>query len=230
MKMAQSDWGSLWDALNAAVHRSEPFLRGRDASAALAELVRGSSLGGRRDELAGRSVLLVVKDQLAAGLALIELDGIARRLVLCPPDLPAEHIPLVAAAASVDAVVSDRAAPEPRAAGVGYFAPCSPAMALAEPRGRGCHKTEWLLLTSGTTGLPKLVVHTLSSLAAPINLGSPPGYPVVWSTFYDIRRYGGLQIFLRAVLGRGSLVLSSAEESTGDFLTRAGASGVTHIS
>src|SRR5204863_7059671 len=45
-----------------------------------------------------------------------------------------------------------------------------------------------------------------------------------------IRRYGGLQIFLRAVLGGGSLVLSSAAESTGDFLTRAGALGVTHIS
>jgi acyl-coenzyme A synthetase/AMP-(fatty) acid ligase len=230
MKMAQSNWGSVWDGLNATLDRSQPFLRGSEASAALAELLRGSSLGGRRDELRGRSVLLAVKDQLAAGLALIELDGIARRLVLCPPDLPAAHIPFVASTAAVDAVVSDRAAPEPWAAGLGCFAPCSPAIALAEPRGRGCYKTEWLLLTSGTTGLPKLVVHTFSSLAAPIKLGSAPGNPVVWSTFYDIRRYGGLQIFLRAVLGRGSLVLSSAEESTGDFLTRAGASGVTHIS
>ena len=53
---------------------------------------------------------------------------------------------------------------------------------------------------------------------------------VLWSTFYDIRRYGGLQIFLRALLGGGSLVLSSAQESTGDFLIRAGAQGVTHIS
>jgi hypothetical protein len=225
MKMAQNDRGSLWDALSAAAPRSDRFLRGAEASAALAELVRGSSLGGRRDELRGRSVLLAIKDQLAAGLALIELDGIARRLVLCPPDLPAEHIPSVAATAAVDAVVSDRAAPEPWAAGVGCFAPCSPAIALAEPRGRGCHQTEWLLLTSGTTGLPKLVVHTLSSLAAPIKLGSAPGNPVVWSTFSDIRRYGGLQIFLRAVLGGGSLELSRANESTGDFLIP-GASGV----
>ena len=44
-----------------------------------------------------------------------------------------------------------------------------------------------------------------------------------------MRRYGGLQIFLRALLDGGSLVLSSAQESTGDFLTRAGAEGVTHI-
>ena len=33
---------------------------------------------------------------------------------------------------------------------------------------------------------------------------------MVWSTFYDIRRYGGLQIYLRAVLGGVPLVLSSA--------------------
>jgi acyl-CoA synthetase (AMP-forming)/AMP-acid ligase II len=52
----------------------------------------------------------------------------------------------------------------------------------------------------------------------------------VWTTFYDIRRYGGLQIFLRAVVGGGSLVLSSAREATADFLLRAGVHGVTHIS
>jgi len=45
-----------------------------------------------------------------------------------------------------------------------------------------------------------------------------------------MRRYGGLQIFLRAMLGGGSMVLSSAEEPVGDFLTRAGRHGVTHIS
>jgi acyl-CoA synthetase (AMP-forming)/AMP-acid ligase II len=67
-------------------------------------------------------------------------------------------------------------------------------------------------------------------LTGAITRGARPQQPVVWSTFYDIRRYGGLQIFLRALLGGGSLVLSSAQESTGDFLIRAGAHGVTHIS
>jgi acyl-CoA synthetase (AMP-forming)/AMP-acid ligase II len=52
----------------------------------------------------------------------------------------------------------------------------------------------------------------------------------VWGTFYDIRRYGGLQIFFRAVLGRGSFVLSGAGESIGDYLVRLGAHGATHVS
>jgi acyl-coenzyme A synthetase/AMP-(fatty) acid ligase len=228
--LPQSDRGPLWKALSAARHRPDRFLRGAEASASSAELVRGSILGGRRDELRGCSVLLAIKDQLTTGLALIELDGIARRIVLSPPDLPAGHISSVMATAAVDAVVSNRAALEPDASDVGCFITCSPAIAPADPPGPRCHQTEWILLTSGTTGLPKLVVHSLSSLTAPIKIGSALGNPAVWSTFYDIRRYGGLQIFLRAVLGGGSMVLSSAAESTGDFLTRAGAYGVTHIS
>src|SRR5204862_198054 len=55
-------------------------------------------------------------------------------------------------------------------------------------------QTEWILLTSGTTGRPKLVAHTLSSLAAPIIGGAGVPTAAVWATFYDIRRYGGLQI------------------------------------
>jgi acyl-CoA synthetase (AMP-forming)/AMP-acid ligase II len=75
-----------------------------------------------------------------------------------------------------------------------------------------------------------MVVHTLSSLAGAITGERAPARSAVWSTFYDVRRYGGLQILLRALLGGGSLVLSSADEPTGDFLTRAGAHGVTRIS
>ena len=49
----------------------------------------------------------------------------------------------------------------------------------------------------------------------------------VWSTFYDVRRYGGLQMLLRALLGDGSMILSDANESPTDFLTRLGKGGVT---
>jgi acyl-coenzyme A synthetase/AMP-(fatty) acid ligase len=85
-------------------------------------------------------------------------------------------------------------------------------------------------LTSGTTGVPKLVVHSFDSLAGALPRQPASVKPMVWSTFYDIRRYGGLQIYLRAVLSGSPLVLSDAGEPTRDFLARAGAAGVTHIS
>lgn len=226
--MPQADCASLWQALEPG--EGERSLWGVDHAILLRELLGGSSLGGRLDELRGRSVFLAVKDQLTAALALIELDGVVRRLVLCPPDLPVEHISSVMAIAEVDAVVYDTETPEDPALRVGCFVTGGPGILPTAHRPSRDYETEWILLTSGTTGAPKLVVHTLSTLAAPIKLGSALGVPAVWSTFYDIRRYGGLQIFLRAVLGGGSMVLSGAAEATGEFLARAGAHGVTHIS
>jgi acyl-coenzyme A synthetase/AMP-(fatty) acid ligase len=74
------------------------------------------------------------------------------------------------------------------------------------------------------------VVHTLAGLTGAIRRNATPDGPVVWGTFYDIRRYGGLQIFLRAIIDGGSLVLSDAKEAVGDHLVRLGRLGVTHIS
>jgi acyl-coenzyme A synthetase/AMP-(fatty) acid ligase len=91
------------------------------------------------------------------------------------------------------------------------------------------YETEWILFTSGTTGVPKMVVHTLSTLTGAIKpVGNLAG-PVVWATFYDIRRYGGLQILLRALSGGGSLLLSAPDETPERFIERAKSHGVTHI-
>src|SRR5689334_10518161 len=91
----------------------------------------------------------------------------------------------------------------------------------------GSRKSEWVLFTSGTTGIPKMVAHSLEALTGAIQPGTPDG--VVCGTFYDIRRYGGLQILLRALLGQASLILSDAEESAADFLLRLARHGVTHL-
>jgi acyl-CoA synthetase (AMP-forming)/AMP-acid ligase II len=225
--MPQDSWVSLWDSLKATGHPSDRFLWGAEASVTLADLTWGSSLDIRPEELSGRSVLVLTRDQLTTALAVIELDGIARRLVLCPPDLRSEHVPYVIATGGVDALVTDRIVPVANA-GVECVVTCSSRIAPVDSDRSGRYQTEWILFSSGTTGLPKMVLHTLSSLAGAIERGSRAS--VLWSTFYDIRRYGGLQIFLRALLGGGSLVLSSSQESTGDFLVRAGAQGVTHVS
>jgi acyl-coenzyme A synthetase/AMP-(fatty) acid ligase len=228
--MPRSSKTSLWNELSAPRNRSNSFLCSQQTRFDLGELARGSSLADGPSPLRGRSVLVAARNQLIAALALIELDGIAGRLVLCPPDLPPQHLPFVLEAAGVDAIVSDGSIPLPKTDRVTSFITCSPRIVPADCDRRLACQTEWILLTSGTTGRPKLVVHTLASLAAAIKPTGAAANASVWSTFYDIRRYGGLQIFLRAILTGASLVLSSLEESVADFLVRAGACGVTHIS
>jgi acyl-coenzyme A synthetase/AMP-(fatty) acid ligase len=203
---------SIRDRLADAPEGPERFLWGATGSVPLGHRRSGTGLGGRVAELARRSVLIATRDPFAAALALIELDGIARRLIICTPDLPSEHLPAVVAKAGVDAIVSDED------------------VRPAEETPVTCCRTEWVLLTSGTTGAPKMLVHSFASLTAPIGSALGQRADVVWGTFYDIRRYGGLQIFLRAVLGPGSFVLSGAGEPIGDYLVRLGAHEATHVS
>ncbi|HTV52122.1 MAG TPA: AMP-binding protein [Steroidobacteraceae bacterium] len=218
-------WGLLADAgadPSATLHHAA-------GQVALAELRHASSLGADLESLRGRSVLILAREQLAATLALLELDGVARRLVLCPADLQPEHVPPVARAAEADACIVDTPEQALRASLSGVAVLRMAGTLTRVGLRRSTHLTEWVLLTSGTTGVPKLVVHTLESLTSAFAGQERPRERILWSTFYDIRRYGGLQILLRG-LHAGGLLLSSAAEGAPEFLARAGSVGVTHIS
>lgn len=211
-----------------------PELKGRTISDArhgvsLTDILRHSCLIGRSRELSGRSVLLATSGQLLSALAMIELDGIARRMLLCPPDFDPDRIQALLADAEIDAIVTDQSLHRYDAGAylvVGAGLPERAAEGWKTERA-----TEWLMLTSGTSGLPKIVGHTLDGLAGAIIAEGAARHPnATWATFYDIRRYGGLQILLRAVIGGGSIVLSEPGEAIADHVARLRAGGVTHIS
>jgi len=211
-----------------------PELKGRTISDArqvwsLTNILEQTCLVGRFGELSGRSVLLAVADQLISAVAMTEIDGVARRMLLCPPDLNADHVKTLIEDAEIDAVVTDQPA---RWADAGVYlvvADRTPARSAAKSKTE--HATDWLMLTSGTSGVPKIVRHTLEGLTGAIAADGPArGAAPVWATFYDIRRYGGLQIFLRAIIGGGSMVLTEPGEPIADHVARLKARDVTHIS
>ena len=191
---------------------------------ALADFPARSPFGADRRRFAGRSVVLAVSDMAKAAAALIDLDGLARRILLCPPGWDAAKLAPAAALAEADAIAYEGDKP--------------PLALEVRPRRFGCRwrratisprpplVTEWVLPTSGTSGPPKLAVHTLATLVGAIG----PAPMQQWATFYDIRRYGGLQIFLRALAGQGSLRVAGPDEPIEGFLRRLGALAITHIS
>ncbi len=218
---------SLWQLTRSAGALPRRWLHAKDDRVCLGDLQERSP-GGPDEDLRSDVVLLLSTTQLATVIALLELDGAARRIVLCPPDLDSRHLPAILSGSEATAFVADAPRPDLVAAGLRRLMSGNPAAPC--PRDRARVETEWVLLTSGTTGRPKMVVHTLPSLIGAIEASAAPDTDVVWSTFYDIRRYGGLQILLRALVGGGSMVLSSGGEAAKAFLDRASAASVSHMS
>jgi acyl-CoA synthetase (AMP-forming)/AMP-acid ligase II len=209
--------------------RAPAFLFDRDASVRYTDLAHGTSLGGRLAELTGRSVLVATGGQLTAALALIELDGIARRIVIVPPDADPAHLDAVIVAAEIDALVTSDGTLSYAAMELPLRVNCAPSITPADVLPAAHAFTEWLMMTSGTTGAPKLVVHTVASLTAAIHARSPADGGAVWATFYDIRRYGGLQMLLRALISGVSMVLSSVGEPVTEHLARFAEHKVTNL-
>src|SRR5579863_3091376 len=106
MKMSPREIFALRDYL-------DPGLKGRTLSdarhaASLTDISDHTCLKGRFAELSGRSVLLAVSSQFLAGLVMLEIDGVARRMLLCPPDLNTDHLQAIVEDADIDAIVTDR--------------------------------------------------------------------------------------------------------------------------
>lgn len=70
------------------------------------------------------------------------------------------------------------------------------------------HFTKWILATSGTTGVPKLIIHSFSSLIKSTKLNTDKGGSLIWALMYEPCRFAGLQVVLQSLLG-GSCLLTA---------------------
>ncbi|MGF1501339.1 MAG: class I adenylate-forming enzyme family protein [Paracoccaceae bacterium] len=160
--------------------------------------------------------------------ALLAFDGRVGALLLLSPSLPAETATRLAEAAGCSDLVTDRAE---LAGGPIRTRALSAALApdcLADAP-RPSRETLWLMTTSGTTGTPKIVPHTLRSLSHSVYRFAARAVPN-WGLLYDPTRFAGLQVVLQALIGGGRLIAPDPAAGLGAQIETLAAARCTHLS
>src|SRR5271156_2782175 len=139
---------SLRDAIDFGGTPPPGYLIGAEHRTGLGDLLQGSAIATGVESLRARSVLIASADPFLVALALIELDGLARRMTLYTPDLTLEHLPYVMRYAQVDAVVSDGSFLGGASIGAAQHALCTPRLISRLRASEERLPTEWVLLTS----------------------------------------------------------------------------------
>jgi len=162
---------------------------------------------GFRSQVApSQSASLRSDDAAVVAAALRTLDGWAAEVHLTPHGVAAAPGSILLDAGHL---VEDRAE-------------ASSTAVLAEP-------TRWVLYTSGTTGEPKPIVHTLASLGRTV-VRSEAAASLVWGLMYDPNRMAGLQVVLQSLAGGSRLVAPSMDEPLPRRIDRLVEGGVTALS
>lgn len=179
-------------------------------------------------------VAVCVRDPANLVALLAALDSRVTGLLLLSPSFAPATVAALAEAAGATAIVSDRTDLD---ASPPVLAP-SRALARA-PAGDGATEapddtrpnapTAWLMTTSGTTGLPKIVPHDLASLTRSVRRDPRARVPV-WGLLYDPTRFAGLQVTLQSLLGGGTLVAPPLDAPLARQIEILARGGVTHLS
>lgn len=77
-------------------------------------------------------------------------------------------------------------------------------------------ETKWIIPTSGTTNIPKLVAHTFSSLTRTSKSNIEKGDKYRWGLVFDIYRFSGIQVYLQAMFSGSTLIISENDMSISD--------------
>lgn len=198
-----------------ALGAAQDFLITESARFSRAELSSWVNLQRARfPQLEGASIALKVSSDEDLALALLCCDGWGGSLLMLPPDIRGtdqqDHFYTIA---EVSHELSIAGCEESKMGKV-EFLHLNDGVTSEENR-----ETAWLIATSGTTSTPKLVKHTLSSLSDSVKSDVGKGAQLVWGLLYDLYRFAGLQVFLQALMGGASLVLTDANQSLSDRLS-----------
>lgn len=152
-------------------------------------------------ELQSRRVTLACSDWYTCIVHLVALEGWAAEIFLADP-LGGD---LAELGSATHAICRD--------SGVELLTRSEAAQFSAEDS-----STRWLIRTSGTTGTPKTIEHSVASLSRSFQVPSR-GKDFRWALTYAPYRFAGLQVLLQALFCKQTLIVP--EESNVDSIIRA---------
>ena len=198
------------------------------------ERVSFSDLIGTCSDMYGKRVVVFISNTLSLVKTLVSLDGSAQ--AICPISTATDKKELyhLVSENKFDAVITDLNKED-----LEVFTRFNIQVYNLIDLGRNDKKrinpsnqnSTWLVPTSGTTSLPKLVSHTLGSLgASSLRLRKISEQNKIWGQFYDFTRYAGYQVLLNSLLNGHTLVTSSLKDPIHERVKRCAEECVTHIS
>lgn len=174
------------------------------------------------DQVSGKKVALHCHPQNLIKWA-VELDSLASSVLLVPFDACEAFSKQVEKKLDLDLVLTDGMT------NTGHWTTKVNRL-RADSGSRGAssvpneRNTQWLLTTSGTTGTPKIVAHTIESLTR-TTAKSGAGSQLTWGLLYDPARFAGFQVVLQAMMANAKLIVPSPHlnfEKKIDFLVANG--------
>lgn len=159
----------------------------------------------------GAVVGLATTDAALVAAALWSLDGWASEVHLIGETVDRDRLP-------EGAVVIDAPAGDATAVDTGSVADADATL-----------ETTWVVYTSGTTGVPKSVRHTIASLSRTV-VRSEGASQLVWGLLYDPNRMAGIQVLLQALLSGTTVVAADIHGGLSARLSELADGGVTALS
>jgi len=164
----------------------------------------------------GKSVALAFDNPLHWAFAYVFLDGIAKTISLLPADLEIEITRQYFESSGTEIVLHGDDQPFENVIFQSIDFVNINKIFRGQPQPSNSNvtidlklKSRWLIPTSGTSGNPKLIMHTLESLSHTVKRKSEKSGNYHWGMLYKLNRFAGVQVFLQSFLSNSTLIFTN---------------------
>lgn len=186
------------------------------------------------DKEALKPNLVIHTDSLLDAIpTILAADGAAKKIGLFSPDLHFSDLLDIISPMGASSILTHTCGLNGKSTSEGFYFNSIKDILLPSERTNSSSNlitTNWILTSSGTTGKPKLVQHTLESLTRTTQTKPSKGAGQIWGLLYDFTRFAGFQVVLQSLLSGATLVAPNLKHGLADALDKLFNSGCTHLS